>query len=406
MITAKQREIIAHDNLHQPRITILEGAVRSGKTVANIMLFAHHVSTFRDRNFRFIITGSSIPSVKRNVLDELERLDIGIFPVLNQGNEFRMMGNTINCFGAMNNDSYKVIKGFTAHGWLANEVTEHHINTIDQCFKRCSGHGARIFWDTNPAGPGHIVKTNYVDRDGEMLSDGRAHIKSWHFNLDDNNFLPAEYKESIKTNTPTGMWYDRDILGLWVAAEGMIYRDFDLGVHVIDVAPGRETFKEFIAGIDWGFEHRGVIGLYGIDGDGNLVRLLEVAEDQKTIEWWVAHARDLVNTYGNITFYADPARPDNIATFRKAGVFVREAENAVVEGITCVAEQFRRRRLFIVRHTNRNYLQEIYNYRWKPNAAKEEPIKEADHSMDSERYAIYSHIGQRNEIVATLSLYR
>lgn len=368
------------------------------------MLFINHVLQYRDKHARFIITGTSIPAIKRNVLDEIEALDIGVVPILNQSNEFRMLGNTISCFGAVHADSYKVIKGFTAHGWLGNEVTEHHPSTIDQCFKRCSGTGARIFWDTNPAGPDHLIKTQYIDHDGELLSDGRAHIKSWHFALDDNSFLSREYKESLKKSTPSGVFYDRDILGLWVAAEGMIYRDFDLGEHVIDVVP--EGMKEYFAGIDWGYEHNGVIAIYGLDHDGRAVRLREIVAQHQSIDWWAHEAMEVKNTYGNLTFYADPARPDHIAALRNKGLIVREAENSVVEGITFVAECLKKKRLFIVKDHNRNYLKEIYNYRWKENAAKEEPIKQDDDSMDSERYALYSHLGRSREVTAVMSIYR
>lgn len=404
MLTQKQHDIIAFDNLHRPRITVLEGAVRSGKTVVNCMLFTHHVWESRGKKRRYIITGTSIPSIRRNVLDELENMNLGINPILTQSNEFQMFGNTVSCFGSANIDSYKVIKGFTAHGWLANEVTEHHAATVDQCFKRCSGDGARIFWDTNPAGPDHPIKVNYIDKDGDLLSDGRLHIKSWHFTLDDNAFLSDEYKESLKKSTPSGMFYDRDINGLWVAAEGMIYRDFDLGVHVLDVAPG--NLKEHFAGIDWGFEHNGVIGVYGLDHDGNAFRLREIVAKQQSIDWWAHEAMEINNTYRGIAFYADPARPDHIAALRGRGLVVHEAENPVVEGITFVAECFKKRRLYIVQQYNRNYLREIYNYRWKENSAKEEPIKMDDDSMDSERYALYSHLGRSREVRATFSLYR
>lgn len=403
IFTPKQQAIWDYDRDHSPRITILEGAVRSGKSYLNNFMWVKHVRRLKNRQLNFIMTGATLASLQRNVLDDLGSI-FELRTNLNKRNEFKMYGNTVACFGADKIDSYRALKGFTAHGWYANEITEHHINTIAQAQNRCSGEGARIFWDTNPAGPNHHVKMHYVDHDGQMLADGRVNIKSWHFTLDDNPFLPREYVESLKLNTPSGMWYDRDILGLWVAAEGMIYRDFDLGVHVIDMAPG--NLKEYFAGIDWGFEHNGVIGVYGLDHDGNAFRLREIVAKQQSIDWWAHEAMELNNTHHGLTFYADPARPDHIAALRNKGLVVREAENSVVEGITFVAECFKKRRLYIVQQYNRNYLREIYNYRWKENAAKEEPIKMDDDSMDSERYALYSHLGRGREVRATISLYR
>lgn len=218
-LTPKQIEILEFDIKYKPRLTILEGAIRSAKTTTNIFMFLNHIANFKKK--KFIITGSSIASIKRNVLDDITRL-FGIDTGLSLKNEFSILDNTIICFGADKSDSYKAMKGFTAYGWLGNEVTEHHSKSIDQAFKRCSGKGARIFWDTNPDDPDHPIKTDYIDKEPYYLSDGRLDIKTYHFVLDDNTKLNPEYIESIKRNTPPGMLYDRDILGLWVGQDEAI----------------------------------------------------------------------------------------------------------------------------------------------------------------------------------------
>lgn len=401
IFTPKQQAIWDYDREFQPRITILEGAVRSGKSYVNNFLWVRHVRRFANRRYKFIMTGATLASLQRNVLDDLGTYNIRT--ELNKRNEFKMYGNTVCCFGADKVDSYRAMKGFTSHGWYANEITEHHINSIAQAQNRCSGEGARIFWDTNPAGPNHHVKLNYIDHDGQLLADGRVNIKSWHFVLEDNSYLPPEYIESLKMTTPTGMWYERDINGLWCAAEGMIYRDFNIDTHGLDVLP---DLKTYFCGVDWGYEHNGVIALYGLDHDGNSVRVREWVAQHETIDYWKHVALDIKNTYGNPPFYADPARPDYIAEFRKIGADVREAANEVVEGITYVAERFKKNRHYIYKPGNREYLKKIYNYRWRDNAAKEEPIKEDDDEMDAERYALYSHLGKSREVQVTKSLWR
>lgn len=362
-----------------------------------------HVNEFSKQHKRFIMTGTTIASLQRNVLSEIEYMT-GNPVTLNKHNEFEMLGNTMCCFGSDKIDSYKAIKGFTAFGWLANELTEHHINTVDQCFKRCSGDGARIFGDTNPAGPEHYIKTNYIDHSDEKLQDGSLHIKAWHFTLDDNPFLDPTYVDSLKKSIPSGVWYDRDILGLWVAAEGMIYRDFNPSIHVIDEP--KQQMIEYFGGIDWGFEHNGVIGVYGLDGDGNDYRLYETVERGRDINWWVNEAANIQRYHKNITFYADPSRPDNISAMQASGINCLAADNEVIEGISCVAGRFKLNRSFVVRSRNKEYLKEIYSYRWKPNAAKEEPIKENDHCMDSDRYAKYSRLGKDRILKAVKSIYR
>lgn len=64
-------------------------------------------------------------------------------------------------------------------------------------------------------------------------TDPKAGILSHQFKLDDNNFLNDRYKESIKASTPSGMFYERNINGMWVSGDGVVYADFDLNENTI-----------------------------------------------------------------------------------------------------------------------------------------------------------------------------
>jgi hypothetical protein len=414
-LTKKQAEIIEYVEKHDPRQLILEGAIRSAKTICNIHLFLAHIYKYKGQKKKFIISGTSIASIKRNVLDEIERL-FNIATNLNQKNECEIFGNTICCFGTDKSDSYKRIKGFTAFGWLGNEVTDHHENSIRQCFARCSGKGARFFWDTNPDDPEHEIKKNYIDKSDYKLTDGRIGIKSFHFQLDDNDKLDPEYVEFLKTTTPAGMWYDRDILGLWAKAEGIIYIDFDRDKHTItwDELPrddnGKLLLKDMFAGQDWGYEHPGVLGLYGIDNMGTCYRILEVVERLKGPDWWRDKVKGLYKDYGSFTVYCPHDRPDLKDNYTNNGIITRSADNSpgsVFSGITWIAGEYKKDNAFkVVKDTNENFLKEIRGYRWADKKTKEEPIKEVDDSMDSDRYARYSHLGRSRQAQAVQSLYR
>lgn len=168
-LTTKQREILHHSNKYNPLITILEGAVRSGKTWIDNLLWMQHVWSLRDNGYDFIITGHTIGSIERNVLKPLYDM-FGVDTKLNKHNQFKMLGSTMNCFGADKMDAYKVMTGMTSHGWLGNEITLQHENTIQEAFNRCSGDGYRILWDTNPDYPEHPVKLQYINK------IGRAHV--------------------------------------------------------------------------------------------------------------------------------------------------------------------------------------------------------------------------------------
>lgn len=387
LFSEKQNDIISYDNKHRPIYTILEGAVRSGKTYVIMFLWLKHVRQFKGKGVKFIMTGYTIPSLRANILDDMSEL-FDVDTSLDKNNTFPLFGNTVHCFGTDKVDSYKRMRGLTAYGWLGNEITLSHMNSVDQAIKRCSGDGFRIFWDTNPDHPQHPIKADYIDRSGEKLSNGRERIKAWHFILDDNVALTEEYKESLKKSIPSGMWFDRDILGQWVASEGMIHRDFNYDIHVISRDKLPEKFDRYIAGLDWGYNHPGVIGVYGIN-DGKYYRLFETVERHRAPDWWIDEGARIQSQYRGIIFYADPSRVDLIDMWVSAGLNIEAAENAVFDGITCVAGEYKNDNIAIVKETNANHLSEIFNYRWK-DSIKEEPVKEGDDSMDSERYAIFT----------------
>ena len=82
-----------------PKHLILEGAVRSSKTWLNNFLFCGMVRIMRGRGRHYIITGHTLGSVKRNVLDSITEM-FGIDCKTDSGGTFTMFGNKVHCFGA------------------------------------------------------------------------------------------------------------------------------------------------------------------------------------------------------------------------------------------------------------------------------------------------------------------
>ena len=77
--------------------------------------------------------------------------------------------------------------------------------------------------------------------------------------------------EAFKSQTPKGMFYDRDILDLWVTDEGIVYSDFNKDTMIVDSAPNNLTYY---VGVDWGVEHKNSIVVFG-DNDQQNTYLLE-----------------------------------------------------------------------------------------------------------------------------------
>lgn len=388
LYTPKQIEILKRTNTEDFFILGLHGAKRTGKTVINNDIFLRELIRVRKiadnlkiKEPMYILAGVSSKTIQNNVLQEIYnryQLDIKF----DKHNSFTLFGvkvvqaftGTIGGLGG--------IRGMTAFGAYVNEASLANEKVFKEIISRCSGDGARIVFDTNPDNPEHWLKKEYIDSKSE-------NIISYHFELDDNTFLSPRYIQNIKESTPSGMFYDRDIRGLWVTGEGVVYSDFDSNKHFINDVDNVE-FETYIAGVDWGYSHFGSIVVFGIDKLNNWYLLEEHAKQFKEIDYWADVALDIKERYGNINFYCDSARPEHVERFRRERIRAINADKSVLSGIEEVARLIKLGRFFVVSDKVKVFKKEIYNYVWDEKTGN--PVKENDDVMDSMRYAIYSHM--------------
>ena len=174
----------------------------------------------------------------------------------------------------------------------------------------------------------------------------------------------------------------------WTIAEGAIYADFDKDKHIVKQAP--DNIVHYYAGVDWGYDHYGSIVILGETADGTTYIVDGVAKQYEEIDYWVEQAHIFKVKYGDIDFYADSARPEHVVRFAREGFKVHNARKEVIAGIEEVAKLWKNDRLFYVQGSIPRFEDEIYQYKWKPNSQKDEPLKEYDDVLDALRYAIYT----------------
>lgn len=386
-LTPKQYEVLEKFKREQPRITILSGAKRSGKTFLNNLMMLSHITKFQNQSLNFIIIGATIGSVWRNVLNDWELLLNKQFKIAKDGS-FKLFGNNIYVFGGENAGSWKKMRGMTSAGTYINEATALHKSFITEAFSRTSHKGARIFIDTNPDNPAHYIKKEYIDHANEYLQNGQLNIMVENFRLDDNVFLNQEYVESIKKTTPKGASYDRDILGLWVAQEGIVYADFSEKENIIKSMENIKI-KEYFIGVDWGFEHYGTLVVIGMDKEENYYIVEIIAKQfQYYEEYWKPLIAQKVFKYKASRIFCDSARAEYVKGLLDMGIYAENAKKDVKEGIDLVGGMFKRRILKITEKAyNSKFKDEIYSYVWGKN---DEPVKENDDVLDAVRYVLYS----------------
>ena len=387
VLTPKQDSVLNRVIADDFFICGLHGAKRSGKTYVNNLIFMYELTRVRKiadelgvDEPMYILAGTSSTAIQNNILQELYN-SFGIEPKYDRHGSFILAGVKVVQVYTGSIAGLKRARGFTAYGAYVNEASLANEEVFKEIISRCSGDGARILWDSNPDNPNHWLNTDYINNEDDDIVDFR-------FQLDDNTFLSERYRESIKSATPTGKFYDRDILGLWTVAEGAIYSDFDKEIHVIDKP--KYDIVEYYAGVDWGYDHYGSIVILGEDEAGNTYILDGIAEQYKEIDWWVERAKEFQGIYGDMMFYADSARPEHVARFKRDKLRTINADKSVIAGIEEVAKRFKEERLFYIKGSLPRFEDEIYNYRWKPNSTRDEPIKEYDDVLDAIRYAIYS----------------
>lgn len=386
LYTKRQLDVLNYIWNHDWFICGLHGAKRAGKTVVNNDTFVTELSRVRKIADRlgvdepiYILAGTSSTSIQNNVLQELYN-KYGFEPKYDKHGSFVFCGVKVVQVYTGSISGLKRARGFTAFGAYVNEASLANEIVFKEIISRCSGEGARVVWDSNPDNPNHWLNRDYIGK-----NDGK--IIDFSFKLDDNTFLSKRYIDSIKAATPKGKFYDRDIFGLWTVAEGAIYADYDTKIHVVDELP---DMRRYFAGIDWGYTHYGSIVIVGEGVDNNYYLVDGVASQFKEIDWWVEQARKLTNIYGNIPFYADSARPEHVARFDNEGFDISNANKSVIAGIELIAKLFKEQRLYVKRDFVPRFFDEIFQYRWKENSTRDEPLKEFDDVLDSVRYALYS----------------
>lgn len=169
-----------------------------------------------------MITGVSKQSIHNNVLADLfDIVGARNYSYNRNSGELRLFNSQWLVVGAKDEGSERYIRGMTVGVALCDEISLMPRSFFQMLLSRMSPEGARLYATTNPDSPYHWLKTEYLDN-----PELRAKKILWsdHFTMADNPNLTAEYVEAQK-QLYSGFLYKRFIEGLWVIAEGTIYKD-------------------------------------------------------------------------------------------------------------------------------------------------------------------------------------
>ena len=204
---------------------IADGAVRSGKTISMAPSFIMWAMENYDE-CDFAICGKTIGSLNRNVINTLKKqLHSLKYRYEHKRSENLLIvskngkTNYFYLFGGKDESSQDLIQGMTLAGIFFDEVALMPESFVEQGIARLSVEGAKFWFNCNPRSPNHWFKLNYIDKIEEK------NILYLHFTMNDNLTLSEKVKERYRRMF-VGVFYKRNILGLWVTAEGSIYTIF------------------------------------------------------------------------------------------------------------------------------------------------------------------------------------
>lgn len=323
----------------------------------------------------------------------------------------------------------------------ATELTENDWEAITTRLRNWVVSFQQIIADCNPSYPTHWLNRRCIDGRTKMYNS--RHEDNPMLFTPDGKITSKGADYLSKLDSLTGVRYKRLRLGLWVAAEGVIYEDWIQDVHTVS----REQFAARLdsdepidaAGIpyawprywsvDFGFVHPFVLQCWAEDPDGRMYMYREIFHTRRTVDQHCKTILDIVAPCIKkdcdhqaqtgtkdacvrhwlepkpTTIVADHDAEGRAVLERELEMTVQPAHKAVTEGIEAVQVRLRdagdgRPRIFLFQDAvvERDpelaegarptcTIEEVPGYVWN-DKGKEEPAKVDDDGCDAMRYAI------------------
>jgi PBSX family phage terminase large subunit len=389
------------------RLNIWEGSVRAGKTIASIWRWIKYIGNAPKGDL--VMTGKTNGSLYRNIIRPMYELlgDDMHYASKHDSRVVELWGREIFCFGANDESAEGKIRGLTVAGGYGDEITLWPASYFKMHLSRMSVANAKFFGSTNPDNPNHWLKQEYLNRAGEL------DLRSFHFDIRDNRFLPPEFVAALMKEY-VGLWFRRFIKGEWCVAEGAIYDFFEESMHCGYRHP---KAKWHVVSIDYATGNPTSYGLYGINPntrpkiwrergyfwdskkEGRQKTDTDYSNDMQTFLNWNGKGEGEKIVPRKI--YVDPSAGSFKLQLKKDGFhFVTDANNDVLDGIRTQAKMLQNGEYMIIRHkSNQPCIDEYYGYVWDDKATKrgeDKPLKTSDHTKDEERYVLHSEFGEEH----------
>lgn len=385
------------------KMSVAEGAVRSGKTIDHCIIAAIYLETCPDKIH--LASGSTLPNAKLNIGDcngfGLEHLFRGRCKWGKyRDNEclriYTQTGEKIVIFaGGGKADSYKKILGNSYGMWIATEINEHYdsddarVSFIKVATDRQIAAKKPIrLWDLNPSNPYASIYTEYIDRyQDPVIAKEMGGYQYQHFTIADNLSVSNERRREIEAEYTVGtIRYRRNILGERCIAEGLVYPQFvdneDDYYITADEVP-KDT-RPILIGQDFGGnKSKHTFCASAVSRDGKALYVLASDEDTATgtrVEYIANALGSFIQRVEGIynrrvaNVYADSMEQAILNTEKGiyGSSFIQESiKNKVIDRIRCTDLLLSTKRIKIVKEHNKSLIAALRAATWDPKADKD-----------------------------------
>ena len=249
------------------KMSVLEGAIRTGKTILNCLVAATYLEKCPDKIH--LASGSSIPNAKLNIGDcngfGLEYLFRGRCRWGKYKDNEALYINTqtgekiVVFAGGGKADSYKKILGNSYGLWIATEINEHYdsddskTSFIKVAFGRqTAAIEPKVLWDLNPSKPDAPIYVDYIDN---YMTNYVGGYNYCHLTMNEVLHITPQRRKEIESQYVVGsVWYRRDILGERCIAEGLCFEYIanNMPKFMCDFDYFKDRIASITIGVDFG----------------------------------------------------------------------------------------------------------------------------------------------------------
>ena len=413
-------------------VILLSGSMGGGKS-SLFQAKAHHYAMAYPRSFVLVIRKTR-DSITSSVAEQLELNIIGDSAKHNKSKSAFIYpnGSQIKYAGMQDEKARKRLRSIGLEGGVdlicveeACELTEDDFHELVGRLRGRRGGFRQIILATNPDSPHHFIYKMFIE-DSEVVTNTYSpkHVvckkpieggvaTTYYSSVEDNAYADDSYRRRLESMP--GIMYERNVLGKWVSAEGLVHSNFDAKTNIIESESEKFIFSAqndpdnwyLIGSIDFGFEHPSVVQWWAVDRtepeQSKMYLYREIYQTRTLIADLGEQILSLSSKFEqeNIRWYVDHAAQER-AILENMGINTVKANKSVARGLSVVNNMLRGR-MFLLSNSlvaedsrlKKNHLpvrtsEEFTLYTWDKDATGvlvDKPVKKFDHGMDATRYA-------------------